>query len=685
MVGLRDFKNLDLQMDAILVGAAVTGFYLWYRSYDSKQRVVMPNPISLPVDDNPTHRKSIFHSDIKILKSVKPEIQTITDLFQEGLTINPNGDVFGTRAMEGGPYRWIKWSDANTSIQNFRKGLITIGLEAGQDSMLGIFAKNSPQWHMTMQAAVSNSNVVVPLYLTLGNHAMTHILEETEMSIVVCENSSVLRLLDFVSDTSSVKTIISIGPITDAQAKEKIKSLGLKVYLWDEVCAIGSSATDVKATVPQPDDTAIICYTSGTTGKPKGAMLSHANIVSCMKAVWRGLWKFQSQFNKDESIISYLPAAHVYGFVSECIVLFVGGRVGYFRGDVKYLMEDIIELKPTVVPAVPRVLNKIYDKVNAQLDAKPAIVKSAFNYAVGCKVAEVEQGIVRKDSIWDTLFFKKIQDKLGGRVKVMMSGSAPIQPHVIQWFRAVLGTTIVEGYGQTETSAATSAYLMGDTVPGHVGVPPPEWEIKLCDVPEMNYLASNNVGEIVVKGPGVFKGYYKQPDQTAEVLKDGWLYSGDIGTWTPEGRLRIIDRKKNIFKLAQGEYIAPEKIECIYEQCPFVSQVYVYGESIKSTLIAIVILENQYVTENKPAQFKDKSVEDLSRDSEFNAFLLEQLGKTVAGDLFGFEQVKRIVIYPEEKAFTIDNDMLTPSFKKKRHNIKINYKKVLDELYKGLP
>eukprot|EP00116_Pleurobrachia_bachei_P001486 sb/3461748/ len=415
-----------------------------------------------------------------------------------------------------------------------------------------------------------------------------------------------------------------------------------------------------------------IIIPAGTTGKPKGAILTHANIVSCMKMQWRLLWKFQGTFNKDEvylkylsehwsarellwsehwpdikyytdlaTVISYLPLAHVYGFVAECIVLFVGGKIGYYRGDTKLLLEDIMELKPTVFPAVPRVLNKVYDKVMAQLDAKPSVVKQAFNYGVGCKVAEVEQGIIRNNSVWDSLFFKKIQDKLGGRVKVIISGSAPMQDHVIQWFRAVLGTNILEAYGQTETSASSSCYLFGDTLPGHVGIPGPEWEIKLVDVPEMGYFVRDNMGEVCVKGPGVFQGYYKNKEKTDEALKDGWLYSGDIGTWIQGGRLKLIDRKKNIFKLSQGEYIAPEKLELIYERSPYVAQVFIYGDIYKSCVVGLVVLDNEAIAAaTLPAQFSGTPISSLHTSPEFTEFILASLVVVGESELNSLEMVR---------------------------------------------
>lgn len=679
---MRGPKDLDLHVDGILVGAAVTAMYLLWRSYGTKKPVQLPNPLSEEVDAATMHRKSILCRNKKVMNSFDPLIKTIPHLFQSGLQGNPDGEVFGMRDGDG-PYTWITFSEAATSIKEFKAGLLELGLPAGQESMLGIFAQNCPQWHMTMQACVQNRQVCVPLYLTLGDIALTHILSETEVNTVVVDNNSFKRISDFIGGDSKISTVISIGALTEEE-KTQMDRLGLRVFTWDEVCELGKASTLPVAPMPEPEDIAIICYTSGTTGKPKGAMLSHGNVVGCMSGVWRQLWCFQHLFDKEECIISYLPTAHVYGFVSECIVLFIGGRVGYFRGDPKLLLDDILNLQPTIFPAVPRVLNKIYDKVNAQLEARGSLVKNLFDYGVSCKLAEVEAGICRQNSIWDYLFFSKIQAKLGGKVKIIMTGSAPMQAHVIQWFRAVMGCIIVEGYGQTETTASTSALLTGDTQPAHVGVPPVDTEIKLVDVPEMGYFVKDRVGEVYVKGPIVFQGYFKNPEKTKEVLtEDGWVASGDIGTWTPEGRLKLIDRKKNLFKLAQGEYIAPEKIEIVYERSPYVAQFYVYGEPFKATLIGVVILDNLHITTEMSA-YKGRPIEELIADPEFNATVLEDMNTLGKRELMSFEQPKKIMLVSEDHAFTVDNDLLTPSFKKKRNHIRDIYQAQLTEMYVGL-
>ncbi|KAJ6757187.1 LONG-CHAIN-FATTY-ACID--COA LIGASE [Salix koriyanagi] len=200
-----------------------------------------------------------------------------------------------------------------------------------------------------------------------------------------------------------------------------------------------------------------------------------------------------------------------------------------------------------------------------------------------------------RSPMWDRLVFNKIKEKLGGRVKFMGSGASPLSPDVMDFLRVCFGCQVLEGYGMTETSCVISSVDQGDNLSGHVGSPNPACEIKLVDVPEMNYTSEDQPhprGEICVRGPSIFQGYYKAEVQMREVIDDdGWLHTGDIGLWLPAGRLKIIDRKKNIFKLAQGEYIAPEKVENVYTKCRFVSQCFIYGDSFNSSLVAVVAVE----------------------------------------------------------------------------------------------
>ncbi|RVX18966.1 Long chain acyl-CoA synthetase 7, peroxisomal [Vitis vinifera] len=269
--------------------------------------------------------------------------------------------------------------------------------------------------------------------------------------------------------------------------------------------------------------------------------------------------------------------------------------------------------------------------------------------------------------MWDRLVFSKIKGMLGGRVHFMGSGASPLSPDVMDFLRVCFGCQVIEGYGMTETSCLISCMDKGDNLSGHVGSPNPACEIKLVDVPEMNYTSEDQPyprGEICVRGPVLFQGYYKDEVQTKEVIDgDGWLHTGDIGLWLPGGRLKIIDRKKNIFKLAQGEYIAPEKIENVYAKCKFVSQCFIYGDSLNSCLVAIVSVDPDVLKDWATSEaIKYENLGHLCNDPRARAAVLTEMDAIGReAQLRGFEFAKSVTLVVEP--FTMENDLLTPTFK----------------------
>lgn len=342
-------------------------------------------------------------------------------------------------------------------------------------------------------------------------------------------------------------------------------------------------------------------------------------------------------------------------------------------------MDDLKALQPTVFPVVPRLLNRMFDRIFGQ--ANTTLKRWLLDFASKRKEAELRSCIIRNNSLWDKLIFHKIQSSLGGRVRLMVTGAAPVSATVLTFLRAALGCQFYEGYGQTECTAGCCLTIPGDWTAGHVGAPMPCNLVKLVDVEEMNYLAAKGEGEICVKGPNVFQGYLKDPEKTAEVLdKDGWLHTGDIGKWLPNGTLKIIDRKKHIFKLAQGEYIAPEKIENIYLRSEPVAQVFVHGESLQAFLIAIVVPDAETIGHWARKKGFEGSFEELCRNKDVKKAILEdmvRLGKEAG--LKAFEQVKGIALHPE--LFSIENGLLTPTMKAKRPELRNYFRPQIDELY----
>ncbi|XP_014848567.1 PREDICTED: long-chain-fatty-acid--CoA ligase 5 [Poecilia mexicana] len=666
---------IPVVISLIVVGVA-TLFYLNAR----------PSPVRSPADLNRQTlgvkdgaRKTAMLEDNNNLMSYRyNDAKTLYEVFQRGIKVSGNGPCLGYR-KPGKPYQWLKYKQVSDRAQYLGSGLLHKGLKPNSDTFIGIFAQNRPEWIIGEMACYTYSMVVVPLYDTLGPEALVFIINQAGISMVLCDNqkkAEVLLLNHEKGQTPVLKTVALMESFSP-ELIERGKKCGVDIVSMEDLEALGKNNLQ-KPVLPKPEDLSIVCFTSGTTGNPKGAMLTHENVVADAAAVLR---TFESALvpTPEDVSISFLPLAHMFERIVQTVIYGAGARVGFFQGDIRLLPDDMKTLQPTVFPVVPRLLNRIYDKV--QSGATSPFKKWLLNFAAERKYAEVKDGIVRKNSIWDKLIFHKVQESLGGRVRMMVTGAAPISPSVLSFLRAALGCQIFEGYGQTECAAACTFTLPGDATAGHVGVPLPCNFVKLVDVEEMNYFASNGEGEVCIKGTNVFKGYLKDPEKTAEALdKDGWLHTGDIGKWLPSGVLKIIDRKKNIFKLAQGEYIAPEKIENVYVRCSPVAQVFVHGDSLQSSLVAIVVPDADVLPGFAKSLGIQGSIEELCKSTEVKKAIIADMTKLgrEAG-LKSFEQVKDVHLHPE--LFTIENGLLTPTLKAKRAELKELFQPQIDKLY----
>uniref|UniRef100_A0A8D0A536 Long-chain-fatty-acid--CoA ligase n=1 Tax=Sander lucioperca TaxID=283035 RepID=A0A8D0A536_SANLU len=625
--------------------AAATLFYLNSR----------PSPLRSPIDlkrqtlgiKDGARKTALLEDNNNLMSYCYDDAKTIYEVFQRGLKVSGNGPCLGYR-KSGRPYQWLKYKQVSDRAEHLGSGLLHKGLKPNTDTFIGIFSQNRPEWIIGELACYTYSMVAVPLYDTLGPEALVFIIDRADISTVLCDNqikAETLLQLRETGQTPVLKTIIIMDPFNSELAEQGTKC-GVDIVLLQDV------------EPPKPEDLGIVCFTSGTTGNPKGAMLTHENMVS--DAAGAAIVP-----SPQDTSISFLPLAHMFERVVQTVIYSAGGKVGFFQGDIRLLPDDMKALQPTVFPVVPRLLNRVYDKV--QSGAKSPFKKWLLNFAVERKFAEVRKGIIRNNSVWDKLIFHKVQESLGGRVRVMVTGAAPISPSVLNFLRASLGCQVIfEAYGQTECTAGCTFTMPGDSTSGHVGVPLPCNVVKLVDVEDMNYFASNDEGEVCIKGRNVFKGYLKDPEKTAEALdEDGWLHTGDIGKWLPSGVLKIIDRKKNIFKLAQGEYIAPEKIENVYVRSEPVAQVFVHGDSLQSCLIAIIVPDPDVL----PGFAKN-----LGCQGSF-----EELCKNTVMLLSVTSPVKDVYLHPEQ--FTIENGLLTPTLKAKRNELKSLFKPQIDELY----
>lgn len=460
---------------------------------------------------------------------------------------------------------------------------------------------------------------------------------QTELKVVVCDDSE--KALQLMNNKSNIEYIVVIESINN-DALNKAKEMNITLISFENVKEKGL-ANLKKPIPPKPDDLATVCYTSGTTGTPKGALITHKNVISVASSMLQYIKSTKLINEGEERYISYLPLAHMFERVCQAVIVATGGRIGFYQGDIKKLVDDMKEVKPTIFCTVPRLLNRIYAKIRDNLDKAPAYKKVLFKWAFSNKEKEVLNGIVRNNSFYD-FAFKQIRESLGGNTKFIITGSAPISAEVLHFLRVVAGCHVLEGYGATETGGATSVQIPFETTVGNVGPPFSCSKFKLIDVPEMNLVVSrDNKGEILIGGNNIFKGYYKDEEKTKAALdNDGWYHTGDIGIFESNGTLKVVDRVKNIFKLQQGEYIAPEKIENIYVRSKYVAQVFIYGNSYKSSLIGIIVPEETVLFEWAKQNNMETNMKDLCKNDEIKKMILKditQLGK--AGGLKGFEQV----------------------------------------------
>ncbi|XP_043098982.1 long-chain-fatty-acid--CoA ligase 1a isoform X1 [Puntigrus tetrazona] len=622
-------------------------------------------------------RRSILQDSDTFMTYYYKDAQTMYEFFLRGLRVSNNGPCLGSR-KPGKPYKWLSYKEVADRAEFAGSALLHRGHSQTGNKYIGIFAQNRPEWTISELACYTYSLVAVPLYDTLGTEAISYIIDKATISTVICDIVDKARLiLECVSGRKHSITTIVIMESFDSELTARAQQTGIEILSLKELEAIGKA--NYKTPIPpKPEDLALICFTSGTTGSPKGAMLTHGNVVSNCSAFIK-VTEVHCMLNQTDIHISYLPLAHMFERVVEGVLLVHGARIGYFQGDIRLLMDDLKTLKPTIFPVVPRLLNRMFDKIFGQ--ANTPLKRWLLDFATSRKEAELKSGVVRKDSMWDKLIFSKVQASLGGRVRLMITGAAPVSPTVLTFLRAALGCQFYEGYGQTECTAGCTMSLPGDWTAGHVGAPLPCNFVRLVDVAEMNYFAANGEGEVCVKGPNVFQGYLKDSERTSEAIdKDGWLHTGDVGKWLPNGTLKIIDRKKHIFKLAQGEYIAPEKIENIYIRSDPVAQVFVHGDSLQACLVGVVVPDPDFL----PGWAKKRGIEgsytEMCKSRELKNAILEdiiRLGKE--SGLKSFEQVRDIALHME--MFSVQNGLLTPTLKAKRTELRNHFRQQIDQLY----
>ncbi|XP_048529322.1 long chain acyl-CoA synthetase 6, peroxisomal-like isoform X1 [Triticum urartu] len=610
-----------------------------------------------------------------------PDIGTLHDNFVYAVETFTDCRYLGTRVCADGAvgdYKWMTYGEASTSRIAIGSGLIYHGISEG--ARIGLYFINRPEWIIIDHACAAYSYVSVPLYDTLGPDAVQFIVNHATVEAIFCVPQTLSTLLSFLTQMPCVRLIVVVGG-DNANTPSTTAAAGVEIITYSRLHSQGKMSSQTYRP-PKPEDVATICYTSGTTGTPKGAVLSHENLIANVAGSSLGV-----KFYPSDVYISYLPLAHIYERANQIALLHYGVAIGFYQGDNLKLMDDLAALRPTVFASVPRLYNRIYSAITNAVKDSGGLKERLFRTAYNAKRQALVNG--RNPSpMWDKLVFNKIKARLGGRVRLMTSGASPLSADVMEFLRICFGGEVLEGYGMTETSCVITTMDIGDKLIGHVGSPNPSCEVKLVDVPEMNYTCEDQPyprGEICVRGPTIFRGYYKDEVQTRDVIdNDGWLHTGDIGLWLPGGRLKIIDRKKNIFKLAQGEYIAPEKIENVYAKCKFIAQCFIYGDSFNSFLVAIVAVEPDVLKAWAASQgIQSEDLRQLCVDPRAKAAVLadmDSIGKEA--QLRGFEFAKAVTLVAEP--FTVENGLLTPTFKVKRPQAKAYFTKELADMYAQL-
>ncbi|CAH8676677.1 unnamed protein product [Schistosoma haematobium] len=609
-------------------------------------------------------------------------VQTVKDLFEYGLNNSRSNRCLGKRPSFNDPYSWLTYDEVDERIRAIGSALSEIvKLKHDCENFVGIYAPNSPEWVIMQHACAAYSYTIVPLYPTLGDEALQHILSQTKMNCVLCASGrEALHLMDKFE--SSLEILIIIANDSKFEEVKSRYSSKVSIYLFEELMKLGLNKLLPKKN-PLPTDLYMISYTSGSTGLPKGVLIRHKEIACAVIGLHES-----SEFkivNSNSVHLSYLPLPHIMEQVAMSSHILMGACSGFLTESIDGLLDDAHLLRPTSLVVVPRVLSRMYTKYQSALGDSVA-KKQLYNYIVKKKLAEQKRGKFHHRSVVDTMLFGKLRKKFGGRVCCIISGSAPLSPELSKFAHAVFNL-VFEGYGTTETMGGVTLSPIGEYRLGTVGGVVYGVELKLVDVPDLDLVAlRDGRGEICARGDQCSKGYFKDPVKTAELIdSDGWIHTGDIGEWTEEGSLKIVDRVKSIFKLAQGEYIAPEKIEMAYQTCKLTSQVFVDGNSQKNYPVAIVVPDftelRSALSNSKVLQHHKKLLDsELCRNETVNKFVLEEMNTIATLKLLkGFEKVQ--AIYLTDEAFTIDNGLLTPTMKLSRNKARNHFSKTIVSLY----
>lgn len=588
---------------------------------------------------------------------LKIEPTRVFDLLAYQLNHTPNIHIFSYRYRD----EWIGVSTEEfiEKVNAISKALIAYGIKSGDK--VGLISENRLEWNLMDFAIQQLGAVVVAIYPNISDSDYEYILTNAEISLCFVSNRKLYERLDILREK-----VICLKDIYCFDKNDLFPHLDS--FILKGITSSEEELIERKAAV-KTDDLATLIYTSGTTGTPKGVMLTHENLMADVISS-----ELSFPVVAYDKALTFLPSCHAYERVFQYVYIKMGLPIFYARS-MDTIGEDILSVKPQIFSAVPRVLEKVYDKIMSKGESLTGIKRKLFFWAI--KVGEKYDLDISKHSlsykiqlsIARKLIFSKWQEALGGEIKGIASGSATLPTRLLRLYLAA-GITIYEGYGLTEAGPclAVNDHKRGMKI-GTVGLPLIGIDIKLAED-----------GEILARGKNIMKGYYKNPEATAEVLKDGWLYTGDIGEWVDGKFLKIIDRKKEMFKTSGGKYVVPQQIESKMSESNLIHQIMVVGDGQKFPSALIVPAYDKLKEWLRSIGFNEPlSNEELIKNDSVKKKIDSEV-EQINSNFGSWERIKRVALLPKE--FSIETGELTPTLKNKRKVIEQKYKEIIAKIYK---
>jgi len=597
---------------------------------------------------------------------------TITELYQfltgeYGRTV----DKYLLNYKVNDKYTGISYTKLKEETELLAFGLASLGLKRREK--IALVSENRPEWVYTDMASHILGAINVPIYPSLTSATIEFMLNNSESKgIVVSTKFQLNKILKIRNKCRYLKFIIIVNEkdfdpsIKDLHTFKQIQEMGLDYKMRNQ------NFIDESMSLVNEDDVCTIIYTSGTTGEPKGVLLTHKNIMSNVMSALEAF-----PITDEDVFLSFLPLCHIFERMAGYYCAFAAGASVYYAESIEKVAANLIEVKPTLMTAVPRLFERIHSRIIRNVESQSEKKQKIFYWAmeVGKEFASAKKtdkiplALTIKYKIAKKLVLNKLLERMGGKIKFFISGGAALPREMGEFFEAA-GLIIIEGYGLTESSPVLAANRVDDYKFGTVGKPLANVEIKIA--PD---------GEILARGPNIMQGFYKNKKDTAAMLKDGWLYTGDIGVFDADGFLMITDRKKNLFKTSAGKYIAPTHIESTFLASKYIDQFILIGDR-RMFLSALIVPDfeaiKEYADANKISYTDEKN---LVKNHEIYKLLEDDMSK-FQKKLANYERVRKFVLL--EKPFTINSGEITPSMKLKRKVVESNYNELIERMYDGM-